>query len=415
MRTSIFPGWWQVAVAMIAQASSSGAVFTAFSVIAVPLQGAFQSSRTLLMSAVTMTFLVIGVVNPFLGAAMDRYSLRTLMLIGAAFLVLGFFSLSFTASMIQVVVVYAVFMAIPNVLLGPLAASTLLSRWFSRCRGLVMGLAASGTAIGGLLLPPLLQWLFNAFEWRTALRLFSAILLLIVVPVVTLLTINRPADRNLYPDGDAHPPADAAVNHFAQFSSTAGVLRDRNFWFIAVVVGLVFAGATGLSTSLLPLILDKGISADKGALLLSIFAVGNFAGKMLFAAVGDRVKLRLALATAILLQAFSVFGFLRADTYPLLVVASLLLGLGLGGLLPLWTFLLSRAFGALSIGRVMGLMSVVLTVFNLASPMLFGLAFDKAGNYSPALIGHIVALCIAMLLLPQIRTQPTAATVKSHS
>ena len=41
MRASIFPGWWQVVVAMLIQAASAAAVFTAFSIIAVPLQETF--------------------------------------------------------------------------------------------------------------------------------------------------------------------------------------------------------------------------------------------------------------------------------------------------------------------------------------------------------------------------------------
>ena len=404
MRASIFPGWWQVVVASLIQAASAAAVFTAFSIIAVPLQETFGSSRAGVMMAITMTILMIGLFNPLIGTAMDRYSLRSLLLIGAASLVMGFFTLSFTATMAQAVVVYAAFMALGMGLLGPLAASTLLARWFYRRRGFVMGIAASGTALGGLILPPILQALIDAFEWRSGLRIFSALLFLITIPAIMFLTIDRPADRGLYLDGDAAPAHGAMPPpEPAKFHSAAGVLRNSNFWFIAVVLGLIFSSSTALSTSLVPLVMDKGISAEKAALLLSIFSVGSFAGKMTFAGVGDRVELRVTLGIGLVLQVLGVVGFLYAGDYTFLVVASLVFGLAIGGALPLWGFAVARSFGAANVGRVMGLMTTVVTAFNLSAPLLYGFSFDATGSYNSALIGTIVLLVIAIGVSTRIR------------
>jgi MFS family permease len=404
----MFRGWWQVAVALLGQAASAGAVFTAFSVVAVPLQDSFASNRTFVMLAISATVLVTGIVNPLAGAAMDRYRLRSLMLLGALLLVAGFVALSFTASMTQVIAVYALFMAVATVLLGPMASAALLSRWFTRRRGLAMGIAASGTALGGLIFPPLLQGLIDAFEWRVALRLFSATLFLTVVPAIFLLTIERPSDCNLLPDGDDAPDAIAERAQPKSAGSAIGVLRESNFWLIAIVIGLVFAGMTGLSTSMVPLVMAKGISAEHGALLLSIFSAGSFAGKMVFASVGDRVELRLVLVIALFLQTVAVFGFLRADTFVLLVIASASLGVAVGGILPLWSYLMAAVFGVDRIGRVMGLASSVVTVFNLAAPMLFGIVFDRTGSYGPALAGQIVLLLVAMALSLKIRIRRAA-------
>ena len=404
MRASIFPGWWQVVVAMLIQAASAAAVFTAYSIIAVPLQETFGSSRAGVMMAITVTIFMIGVMNPLMGTAMDRYSLRSLFLIGAASLVMGFFALSFTATLTQAVVVYAVFMATGMVLLGPLAASTLLARWFDRRRGFVMGIAASGTALGGLVLPPILQALIDAFEWRPALRIFAGLLFLITVPAIMLLTIDRPADRKLYADGDSAPAYGATPRpEPARLHSAASVLGNPNFWFIAVVLGLIFSASTALSANLVPLVKDKGISVERAALLLSILSVGSFAGKMVFAGVGDRVELRLTIVIGLALQTLGLFGFLRAGDYTFLIAATLVFGLAIGGALPLWGFMVARAFGAANIGRVMGLMTTVVTAFNLSAPMLFGFSFDTTGSYNPALTATMVLLVIAIGVATRIR------------
>jgi predicted MFS family arabinose efflux permease len=404
VRASIFPGWWQVVVAMLVQAASAGAVFTAFSIIAVPLQATFDSSRAGVMMAITVSLLVIGVMNPLIGAAMDRYPLRSLLLIGAASLVMGFFALSFTANLTQAVSVYAVFMAVGMVLLGPLAASTLLARWFQRRRGFAMGIAASGAALGGLVLPPILQALIDAFEWRPALRIFAGLLFLITIPAIMLLTIDRPADRNLFPDGDRVTVSGATPRpEPARLQSAASALRNPNFWFITVVLGLIFAGSTALSANLVPLVIEKGITAERAALLLSILSMGSFVGKMAFAGVGDRVDLRLTLGIGLVLQTLGLFGFLRAGDYPFLVAASFVFGLAIGSALPIWGFAVARTFGAANIGRVMGLMTTVVTGFNLSAPLLFGLSFDRTGNYNAALTATMVLLVIAIGFATRIR------------
>ena len=124
-----------------------------------------------------------------------------------------------------------------------------------------------------------------------------------------LLTIDRPADRKLYADGDSAPAHGATPRpEPARLHSAASVLGNPNFWFIAVVLGLIFSASTALSANLVPLVMDKGISAERAALLLSILSVGSFAGKMVFAGVGDRVELRLTLVIGLALETWHCLG-----------------------------------------------------------------------------------------------------------
>lgn len=414
MKAAIFPGWWQVAVAITIQAVYSAAIYSGYSVVAMPLQHAFQPSRVVLMLGITVTSLVGGALTPFLGAAMDRYSLRIIMLIGASLLPAGFLALSFATSMTYVVSVYAIFMAVASVLLGPVASSALLARWFTRRRGLAMGIAAAGSTLGSLILPPLLQGLIDHFDWRTAFRIFAGILFAIAVPVIAFVAVNRPSDRNLFPDGDG-PPSEASAE-FGQghFRTTISVLRDPNFWFISVILGLVLSSASAVGSNLLPIAIGKGITADRGALLISVLSAGAFTGKMVFAGVGDRIDLRLLLAIAMLVLATGMLGFLQADGYAMLVAATLLTGLSGGTVVPLWGYLLARAFGPENIGRVMGLMNFVVLPVTIGAPPLFGWVYDKTGSYNNAFILYMALLpALAIVLLPRIRTQPATPATKA--
>ena len=70
----IFFGWWQVAVALLLNAVGSASIFTAYSVIAVPLEQAFEPSRTMLMMGITVANLGAGALSPFAGAAIASRS-----------------------------------------------------------------------------------------------------------------------------------------------------------------------------------------------------------------------------------------------------------------------------------------------------------------------------------------------------
>lgn len=417
MRARVFPGWWQVAVALIVNAVSAAAVFTSYSVVAGSLEQAFEPSRMVLMLGITVTMLAAGIMSPVLGKALDRVSVRWMMLVGSLFLAAGFFLLSFTLSMIQVLGIYLVFMSVGSILLGPMASAALLARWFIRRRGLAMGIAASGTAIGGLLIPPLLQGLIDFFEWRVAFRVFAGIILVLSAPLVGLFVIDRPGHRNLYPDGDPEPePAETGADQApVQSLSTGDILSKANFWMITITVAAIFSTSTATTSNLIPYVTGLQVEATMGAFLLSVLSGANFVGKLLCSAAADRFDSRFVLAGILLVLACSLFVFWQAEGYRLLVVASAIMGISAGGGLPVWSVLLARVYGPNNIGRVMGLMSLFTMPFTLVSPPLFGWIYDWAGSYEYAFIGYgiLLILIVPFALRINANSQSAPAAVQT--
>lgn len=407
----VFPGWWQVAAALVLQAASSASVFTAYSVVAVPLQEAFQPSRMMLMMGVTVAALAAGTLGPPIGAAIDRFSVRLLMLLGTLLLGGGFCVLSLVNSMNQALLVYLIPLALGCVLTGPVASSALLARWFSRRRGLAMSLAASGAAVGGLLVPPLLQGLIDAFEWRAALRIFGVGLFLVSAPLVALLVVNHPSDRGLGPDGDLLSAGGQTGGGSTPSFSMGDFLRDVNFWLFAIVLGFLFSGPMGLVSNLLPLVLEKGIAAKEGALLLSVIAGAGFLGKLVSGIMADRVDFRLILGAIALAVAGAMFGYAETVSYSWLILFSALLGFMQGGVVPLWSLVLAREYGPDNMGRSMGLMGFVIMPFTLAAAPLFGWVYDTLGSYNPVLLGYVVLLCVTCGLIAMLRSQPRSGTL----
>jgi MFS family permease len=380
-----------------------------FSVVAVPLEQAFATSRGVLMLTMTALYLMVGLAHPILGAAMDRYSIRKIMFGGAVLLVGGFLAVSFTTSMTQVILIYALVMAVALTTTGPLAYSVHLSRWFVRRRARAMGLASLGVSIGGVIFPLVLQGLIDDFGWRDALRIFAGIIFMLTVPVIGMLAMDNPSEQGLMPDGDGEATTATVTDSHGSYGTTATVLRDMNFWAITLVVALVMAGSTGFISNIVPFAVAKGFTASQGAFAISCVATGCFTSMGLFAGFGDRLNLRIGLAACLIGFALCSAFYLRADSFAIFAGGALLQGLSIGLMQPLWSVLVARVFGSASLGRVFGLMNLFLTPFTLLSPPFLGRIFDLTGRYDYGFMLYIGLFLAGLLLVPRIRVDgPTA-------
>ena len=396
MKLNIFPGWWQVVVAIVVQAISSASIFLSYSIIAVPLKETFNPSTMVLMLSISVAIITGGVLGPIIGSAIDRISIRKLMLTGSILVSCGFFLLSITSAMWQVLAIYML-LAIGGTLIGQLSTSALLARWFTRRRGLAIGIAVSGVAIGGIIIPPILQFLIDTFAWRLALRLFAGILFLITAPCILLLVIDRPADRGLFPDGDDTEPE---VAEKTADTSIKSITRSAPFWVVCIAIGTAFFGPFALISNMVPFVISNGFDARMGALLLSIYSGASFTGKLIYAAIGDHVDDRMAFVTILLLLIVSMVLFIFGDSYANLVIACVLSGISSGAALPLRSVFIANMYGSVSLGRILGLVGLVSMPFTLVGPPLFGWGYDVTGSYNAVLSGYLVLLvCVTLLLL----------------
>ena len=401
-------GWRQVAACFV-MVSSMSMITASYGVIAVPLMQEFSPSRMVLMLAITVLSAVTAVLAPVLGTLMDRFALRGLMLTGSVLLAVGYAALSFVTSFTQVLVIFGAVLAPVNVLIGPVAATVLLSRWFSKRRGTAIGIALAGTAMGGIAFPPLIQFLLDGYEWREALRIFSIVMLVLVVPAA-LLVVNSPEDRWLNPDGAETDPERAEGKPKPAGASVATILADPVFWIIGLLFAVTLAGMKGVVTNIAPLAIDEGIAASAAALLISLYSGSSFVAKLSFAAFSDLVKLRVLALIAFAGFAAGMFVLSQASLgFPVIAAGTALAGFFGGMMVPLKSLLAPRIFGVGAVGRAMGLLSTVTLCASLTTPPLFGLMFDLTGSYSTICLIFAGLTAAALLAIPFVRMEPRAA------
>lgn len=414
MNGSFAVGWRQVVICFLLLSAVSMIAAT-YSIVAVPLAKEFQPTRAVLMLAMTVLSAMSAILSPLLGNLMDRFSVRTLMVAGGLLLSSGYAAISLAPTFNVVLAVFAVLIAPANVLIGPVAATVLLSRWFAERRGLAIGIAIAGISAGAFAFPFIIGGLLGGHEWRVALRLLALVLLAWTVPAA-LLVVDRPSLRGLNPDGAAQP-SEQAVAEMSRAPVTARELfTDPAFWLIAVTVAIVTSGMKGMITNLSQLAIDNGISPGNAAYLISIYAVGGFLAKFTFALLADRGGPRRLMAMSLTGFAVGLAMLTQAHFgYAAIAAGVFIIGLFGGLMVPTESYLAPRVFGQRAVGKAMGLLSGTILIALLSTPPLFGFISDVTGSYS-AIYWTFAGFAIAALLwLPLIRLHPReqAASVPS--
>ena len=381
----IYPGWWIVLATASGQLIQGGFVFWCMGLYTATFEDVFGAPRAQINLIETCLTVATNLLSPVAGILIDRWSIRHLMIIGMVAMGLGLLILSQAGTLFQVWVVWASLIPLGVLLIGAIPSAALVSRWFIRRRGLALGLTATGSSLGGFLVPPLMTWLFLEWDWRTGLQV-GACICFAVIPIFFWLLRNEPADLGL--SGEPNEASANSSKHTAEtITADAGdwgipqLLRSQIFWLQMIVSGSLLAVTLGMLANLSLHAKDLGVTGQSTAVLYSIIAICSFSGKALTGYLMDRFGIQ---RCGYLICAFLSSGLmilLSVQNYSGLVLGAFVMGLGYGGVVPLWTNMPARAFGAGSVGRALGVMNPLHIPITATSAPLAGYISDTTGSY----------------------------------
>jgi sugar phosphate permease len=405
MSQPAFRGWWIVATGFVCQGIAIGLTIIPYGLFATPLQEDLGASVGEFQLGIALFTLVMTGAGSQVGRLLDSSSIRAVMASGSLLLSASFFAMSLATELWQLALAFGVGGAVAVSMCGPLPVTTVIAKWFDRKRGGAVGLAAMGIPAGGVLLTPLAGLLLDTLGWRGTLQAFSGIALLIA-PLAMWAVRNTPESLGQFADGDSGDPEEGGLSSEAPVEfvwSTREVLASRNFWALAVGVGIVFGVGTGWNANAPRFGEDLGYSVSHMANLIGIAAGLGAPATLLFGALADRFDNRglLILALAGQATALAVFWTLPSDL--LFTGGVLLFGFSGGGMMPVHAAFVGRLFGAGSFGNVMGLGGLVMLPFGFASPLVAGALRDVSGSYEDTLALFCLAYLVGAALLTLVR------------
>jgi MFS family permease len=292
-RRNIHYGWVMVAVTFVTALISAGTV-GAPGVFIVPLQHEFGWSTAEISSALSIRFILFGLMAPFAAALLNRYGLRNVALAAQLIVVSALLASLAMTQVWHLMLLWGVVIGIGTGMTALVLGATVAARWFAARRGLVVGIMTASVATGQLLFLPLLASLTERFGWRTALALIC-VMLGVSALLVLLVMRDRPGDLGLRPFGDTgseplpSPPANTAPIWVAALGTLRDASQSRVFWILFATFFICGASTNGLvQVHLIPMCLDFGIPQVQAASLLAAMGVFDFFGTIASGWLSDR-------------------------------------------------------------------------------------------------------------------------------
>lgn len=344
-------------------------------------------------------FLLSTVVGlPFIGRLVDRIGSRRVII--PCVIVFGFTLFTFRLFHSNLQYFYLIF-----IIIGLIAGGTstlpyfkVITRSFTRHRGLALGIANSGTGVGQFVLPYLAFLLIAGYGWRDAYAIIGLVVMLITVPLVYYGLNEKHRSQD--------PPENATDSFDEAGMELTEAIRSGNFWLIGIAF---FLGATtllGYLIHMVPLLTDRGLSAQTAAMAASAFGFSQLLGRLLAGVLLDRYFAPYVIA---LMWMVSIVIFLLlwtgVDGY-ILIICTALLGFAWGGEGDVLAYMVSRYFGLREFGSIYGLLLTMHMLGGVAGPWLMGSSFDALGSYTLILGGMAVIMSIATVIILQMQRYP---------
>lgn len=384
-------GWTLIAASVVGVAVSVIPVaVVSFSVFVKPMATIQGWGRGEFSLALAIMSLAMAGALPFAGGLVDRWGLRrplviSLILLGSA--------IAAVPTMIEShglpgFYIAAAFVGIVGAPSSSVTYVKALSGWFDRNRGLALGFAMSGIALGGAIAPQIAVAAMGAADWKAGFYALAALPILIGLPI-SLLIREAPAI--------ARTPGVTAV---APGLTLAEAVRTRTFALMIAVFLLVATAVHGIQLHMNSLMLDRGLSPQLAVTALSFMFIVSIFARLASGYLFDRVH-------APWVGAASFFGsgvaaLMLASAMPSTagtIFAVALIGFGAGAEADLMAFLVGRYFGLRAFGQIFGCVFSAFMVGSAVGPFLMGVAFDRYGSYDLALYTAAAALSVTVVLL----------------
>jgi MFS family permease len=340
---------------------------------------------------------------PFVGALIDRYGAKRVILVSIFFYGLTLCSaLWLKSGLWQLYLLFALLGVSLSSGTAPVPYGVVISHWFNRHRGLALSLSMMGIGIGSVVVPVLSQRLIAAVGWRATFAIFGGIVLLLPLPVVAALLQNDPKQKGLLPDGDE---GDHEV--YLRQSKTDGlswseIWHTSTFWIMIVTFSLTGAAVHGAALHMSAILTDRGLTAESAAIATSLVGAAVLVGRLSSGFLLDRI---FAPRVAFLFYFATTVGILMlcgVHSGKAALIAAFLTGLGMGAEVESMGYMVSRYFGLRVFGTAFGYTFGAFMISGSVGVFLMGAGYDRFHSYLVPLAGLAVGMLIALFLLTRL-------------
>lgn len=382
-----------------------------------PLEKEFGWNRTIVSGGFAVSSALSILCVPFIGALIDRFGTRRLVLPGIVVTALAVAAFSLANGAFAQWIALWVAWGLASLLIVSTVWSTAVAGVFSKGRGLALGLTMSGTALAQVVAPPLTNWLIEGFGWRGAFVWLGAGWggVALILAVFCLYDAFDIRGRKLAEARKAEPSAKPDAERLDLPGLTiAQAWRNWALWRVAIASFLILTVTIAVSQHQFPILVAAGVTRDNAAWLASLTGVTGIAGKLITGTLIDRFHARWIGGITLASTAVAYPLMMKGVGGPVSIVIGIMIsGYAAGTKIQLCSYLTARYAGMRNYGKIFGTMSSFIALAATVGPLLAARLYDKFDSYMPLLLGGVVVSLVSGVLVFSLGKYPEWETGKA--
>jgi len=345
-------------------------------------------------------FMGMGLVTaPVVGSLAKKYGIRKLGMMGLVGHAIGYFVISLNPNSLMFWYFSWALFAVLAAGSLPIIWTSVLNGWFVKNRGKAIGITMAGTGLGAFLLPPIVEYLISAYDWRTAYRVIGLGALVISLPIVWGLFKEKEIT------------ADQSENAATTWGYTREeAIRTKKFWILGTVMFCTVIVIAGLMSNFARIYTSKGLEISTVAQIAAIIGITVVLGRLLVGILVDRFYAPIVASIIFLMPIIALWVLITTPlTFGTGVFIAICIGIAAGAELDLLAFLTSKYFGPSDYAKIFGLIFAFFTVGAGIAPPLYGMIAQKYGGYDTVLMLSIVLIVVSIACFLMLGKYPKEA------
>lgn len=370
-------------------------------------------SRSLLSEIIAIGMLCYGLAMPVAGLLVARFSTRFVLLLGTVIVVASVIWAINADSAWSFFLSFGVLLSIGLGFTSPVALTPVLSRWFTRRRGMALFFLSTGSMAGIAIMTPVLTYAIEVSSWQTTLLGFSVIFTAITVPVALYFMPDQaPEHTDLTPE-QITTKSKTTQAPIAQSLSFRQATLTAPFW--KITLGLFACGFSMnlLGTHGMPMLMDHGFDATTSSLGIGLIGLVAIFSTLVLGRISDRMPKRYLLAAIYLIRGLGFFALMIVGTHWELYIAAAIGGIVWAGSIAMSSAILADVYGVRLVGILYGCAYLGHQVGAMISSWLGGWGYEAFGTHWVAFGSAAVILLLAAYI--STRLPPAGTTLMAQA
>lgn len=373
-----------------------------FAVFLLPVQQGLGVSRAQITLTYSVFMLAYGLSAPFAGQLIDRLGARAAYGFGLVSLGCGYVVAGSATELWHYLLAAGFLGGLGSASLGMIAASALLSRWFTNRIGTVMSVPYAAIGAGMLILPPLTQFALTSTDWRTAHWMLGGGVLAIL-PLVLLAPLKRMTAGSPEWQALRAQAATAAAGPW----TVATAARTGAFWGLFAAYLFTSIAAYSVLPHSVAYLIEQGFNPLVAASAFGMTGMLSVFGILAVGWLSDRFGRLQTASWSYLSTVVGIAALMLVSVWPSLVPVYafvLFFGLMQGARGPIIIALVARLFPGGGVGTIYGTLSLAMGLGAGLGSWTSGLLYELTHSYITSFTLAILAALSGLTVFWAVRS-----------